>query len=290
MTEKAFRPKRFQDDALHRNPDAPLQHFLPLKVPEGSRQIPRDRFGNRIFSSANKSYLDRKGEPTKAALLVSPAGELFIKENPGILNDIDRGIVELTDTGQLGTYWTSIYLGKERKMQRLLNGRGSQSLVYLLKTADKKYVVKKKNPQARLHEDVSQPYINEMLQTQALATDLKQELTTAGVAMATHFFASGQVSCAQFEEGQHPKPEYLKEKTNDLIGEVQNYIRSQTSDLWENIDQDAKVYDYSPTRIVFRTDNFIQKPDGTLVWIDPFLYDPTPKVNVVTLPWDFFLS
>lgn len=56
----------------------------------------RDRFGNKIFSSKLLAYPNRREKASvKAALLMSPSGESFVKRNPGILRDIDRGIQAL---------------------------------------------------------------------------------------------------------------------------------------------------------------------------------------------------
>jgi len=281
MTERGediYRLKRSQDFFLHPNPEAPIRHFLPVKTSEGI--TPRDRFGNRIFSSADKSYVDRQGNETKAAMLVSSKGEAFIKNNPSILNDIDYGITELTFAMTQDFLWETIGeidLGEDRKMKKLPKGQGGQSLVYLLEVGDEKYVVKKKFSQQRKSEDVSQPYINEMLQTQALEHDLQKELQEAGIEMPTYIFASGQVSCSEFIEGMYPSEKFLKEKVGGLLYKVESYIREQQIPLWEGIKHDANYTQKTPRIISYKTDNFIQKKDRTLVWIDPFLYDPTPK-------------
>jgi len=290
MTESGVdipHPQRSQDFALHSNPETPIQHFVPLETPEGT--TPRDRFGNRIFSSANKSYFDRQGHETKAAMLVSSNGEAFIKKNPGILNDIDRGINELTYALKPDSLWKTIEeidLGRERKMKKLPNGQGGQSLVYLLEVGDEKYVVKKKVSQRRESESVSQPYINEMLQTQAIEHDLQRELHEAGIEMPTYQFASGQVSCAEFVEGLYPSEEYLHKKIADLLPKIESYISGQEAPLWKNIQLDAKYTDVAPRTIMYKTDNFIQKKDRTIVWIDPFLYDPTPKSQKLIIDLD----
>lgn len=75
------------------NPDALLKHFHP---PTDSSE--RDRFSNRIFFSRDRANIGQNKEEVKAALLVSPEGEAFIKENRGILNLIDKGLTLLHNT------------------------------------------------------------------------------------------------------------------------------------------------------------------------------------------------
>jgi len=69
--------KRFAANDLVVDPDASLKYFIPLA--EFSDKVHRDRFGNRVFTSPDKGYVDRQGDINKAALLVSPQGALLQK-------------------------------------------------------------------------------------------------------------------------------------------------------------------------------------------------------------------
>src|SRR6266498_438957 len=260
---------RFKEDAFHENPQAVLRHFTPLPLQEGET-IPRDRFGNRVFTSADKGYVDREGKETKAAILVSPKGETFIKANLGILNDINKGLISLTTNLKPDSQWETIDeidLGKNRKMKKM--SEAGQSNIYLLETDSEKYVVKIKADNPRTKDNPpSQPYINEMLQSQMIATDLSSELNEAGISMPTFLFASGQVSCTKFENGEHPNTQELSNKLYEFIPKVQTYMRNQQTDLWQNIAQDA-IKTFWPFEIItpeaeelhlIKVDNFIQRP------------------------------
>ncbi|HWY79545.1 MAG TPA: hypothetical protein VNW29_04245 [Candidatus Sulfotelmatobacter sp.] len=283
---------------LHINSDASLRYFEPLIGNGATGFVPRDRFGNRVFISSTGAYFDRAGNENKAGILISREGENFIKRHPGILSDIERGAFELTDTLQFGTQaqvTSKIDLGRGRKIQSLPAGDiQAQSSVFLLEIDSEKYVVKKKapRPKNRLAIDRSQPYINEMLQTQRFGTDLHDLFANVGIIMATFMFATGQFSCSRFEEGRHPTQKELGEKIESIWSEMYKYLVSlqpvsriskhyQPPDLWDHIKLDlSREYGededggYGGDGLVWRTDNFILRPDNKIVCIDPFYYDP----------------
>lgn len=318
MIDQKIDTPGIEQSSLHKSPDAPvLEHFVPI-VNEGVN-IQRDRFGNRIFKSPSFSYYDRDGRETKAGLLISPEGEEFIKVNKGILNDIARGLKDLNsrfdpeeeekrllseflvankDLSSEDELWVKrgerfdrfksesrsqplieIDLGNNRKMEIPAGTNGRQSKIYVLKIGSEKYVIKVKKPVKKRDKDFSQPYINEMLQCQAIAADLKPQLNQAGIEMARFLFASGQMSCARFEEGEKPTDEELKPKVRTFVSALYGYIEKQHVDgvgLWRNIHQDISAYIETTKagwEIFFiNNDNFIKRSDGKLVCIDPVNY------------------
>lgn len=255
---------RFHDSTLSDNQDAKVLH---VEVGENAR----DRFGNRLFTSSNLSYSDREGNAVKAGILISKEGEEFIKSNPGIMNDIDTGLRHFSSVGYAPT--SGIFTVGEGRTMRYLSS-GWQSSVCLLEVNGEKYVVKTGRNQKQT-ENSSQPYINEMLQVQALDLDLGSKLAEIGVRMPKFMFASGQVSCAKFEEGVTPKGDEIAALAPTLATLVRNYIREEKkkTELWKNITPDTIEGLMSRPFSYLKAKNFIKKPDGTKVWIDPLYYN-----------------
>lgn len=275
MDGSATEKVRAQTDVLVANSAATYEHFRPL-------ENGRDRFGNRIFQSTEKAYLTRREQtPVKAAMLVSAEGEAFIKTNPGILRDIDQGLSHIGPTlaalprDAEDVHINPINLGIDRKLSYL--GKGSSSFALLLESGKEKSVIKVRNTGIPEYESFYQPYINEALQLQSLQTDLHDGLGKLGIRLPVPLFASGQVECVRFEEGDRPSPDEIRKLTNsgELSILVQDYIdqqRKQGNTLWNNISIDL----VNPQHLIEgRTDNFIKSPDGTLVWIDPLTYFPS---------------
>ncbi|HSX09706.1 MAG TPA: hypothetical protein VLF93_06125 [Candidatus Saccharimonadales bacterium] len=269
-------------ELLHDNPGSPVRHvvFAPnLKEHEGkaTKQVKRDVFGNRLYVSDTKSYFDREGNPTRAAFLISPAGEAFMSRHYGILSDAERGAFELTYTTDprfRSRIIQEINLRDGRRMSKLSDeAYEGQSNVYLLEAASEeglnKYVVRKKANVASYNTDFSQPYINEMLQAQQCERDLGDLFSRLNVRMPTYLVASGQFSISQFEEGTHPSVEELRPVVERLFPAVDEYIGTRREPLWNNIYPDA--FEYIGDRVIPKVANFIKKSD-TLVWIDPFIY------------------
>lgn len=262
-------PKRYADPRLVRDELAEIKHIVGQ---EGNRDI----FGNRIFTSDDKAYQDREGDNVRAGLLISLEGESFVRTNPGILTNIDNGLIELEYTLEKDTFKrkTQVDFGEGRKMT-YLTAHG-QSSVYLLEVGKEKYIVKTKNYAAgETFATATQPYINEMLQTQTFARDLKDRLTEINIHLPTYMLASGQISCMKFEEGNKPKMQEYRESFERLYQLSSEYIQRQQNDdvgLWKNVAVDLDL----KTDV---TRNFIKKSDDSLVWIDPFLYQPAENTQ-----------
>jgi hypothetical protein len=271
-------PKRAESQYLYENTSSPLlSHFIPTSESGGQR----DRFGNRIITSQKMAYKDREGNETRAGLLVSIEGERFIKENKGILDDIDRGLRELK-FGAEGSP-EKLDLGNGRVLEFL--GVGGQSNIFILEINSKKFLVKKRSSREGFIRP-EQPYVNEMLQTQSLATDLKQEFEGLGVELPTFLFASGQIAVREFVEGEMPRLREYEKLGQTLEPTVSDYIEKQKNEnnmLWNNVNLDMFVY--LPGRKLYdlNNDNWIKKQDGKLVSIDPFAYDSRKlqKTNAV---------
>lgn len=274
-------PARFGQDLLHINPSSQsLRHFIPLIE---QKAVKRDRFGNRMISSTSKAYYDREGVETKASMLISPDGEKFIKKNNGILNDIDEGLKKLNwetnDTTRI------VELGSGRRMGYLkavgyFSGKprqirgGSQSEIYLLEVDSEKFLIKKTTTDNR--QKVNQPYINEMLQSQALATDLKSEFDEVRAEMPKFLFATGQVACRKFEEGTEIEYNEFDSGIQKLAPKITQYIKEQQQKgvtLWNNIKQDIYTSFPPHSTIIPQLNSWIKKADGKFVCIDPFFYD-----------------
>ncbi len=272
-------PSGFAASSLHQvDPETPVQHFTP----DASRTDGRDRHGNRLFTSRDKGYEGKTGE-TKSALLVSEQGEALLQTHPGFLHTLDKGLAymeSLPDPSvvrepfNIGDGWTIKYVGK-----------GGQSHVALIEhTNGTKLIVKIKNSQDPKSANLNQPYINEMLQGQALAEDMQEELQAAGVRLPTYYMASGQMILMEYAEGtEHPTS--LQVDHARLFSQVNEYITSHRDDpLWTGITADAWDTPAEPWQR-----NFIQQPDGSVLWVDPFVYEPSlvKSSNLELLAKDF---
>jgi hypothetical protein len=242
--------QRYLPDTL-RAGEAEIRHFAPVSGLE-------DRFGNRVFRSSGLIYTDRSYSPVRAALLVSPTGRGFLRSNPRILRDIDRGLAVLGSDKTVG-------LGSGRRIERWRGG--SQSRVNLLTVDGQKKVIKTQSSSL-----YSQPFINEMLQVQSLQADLGDQLGQFNVEMPVFLFASGQVSCMEFVEGDEAVENDLSPFVGKLYRVVKNYVDDQNDEgnkLWRGVFVDLMKF-YPTTQI--RANNFVKRPDGKLVWIDPFFF------------------
>lgn len=288
--------------------DALSKHYKSL---EGGR----DRFGNRIFRSPDLAFVDRSHDKVKAALIVSPEGDKFIKTYEGILRDLEKALKhsgtlreevnrrdvdrflldrKVTNTLEIAgpSLLSSVYsfgVGKARAVidrvtrentyiavtdnARLFYlGEGAQSRVYVLEIDKAKYIVKERNNKNDKYsnvEDLTQPYMNEMLQIQEMKAELGPLLAKYNVTLPEHLFASGSVSCVRFEEGDEAREDILLRLYNEkLFFKVQDFVREKAkmSPLWENVRVDFISDDH------LRTQNFIKRPDGTLAWIDPLYF------------------
>lgn len=263
-------PHRFHEHKLWEDPSAEVKNFKPV-------ENGRDKFGNRLFRSPEHYYFDRADEKVKAALLVSRKGELLIKNNPGILNDLDQGLIKMEYTSEPGNLIkrrSSVDLGKGRKLTYI--AQGGQSQVYILEANGNKYAVKTKSSKYINFPDPSQPYINEMLQMQDMTENLKEEFAKLSIRLPSFLFASGQVGCAEFVEGEKPTAEDFANKSEQLRTLVKDYLGKKKLDgdpLWENISSDLFVFSK------IKTLNFVKEKDGTLVWVDPLFYDDPKELS-----------
>lgn len=245
--QTATRPKD-----LFSSSETVIEHFQP-------DESGKDRFGNRFFPSK---------EGLASGLLVSPAGEKFIKTNPHILTDLSQGLALATSDSFAGYPKKFVDIGPGRKIRYF--DSGGQSAVFIMDVLGSQYLVKLKKAPAPGLGDATQPYINEILQMQSLAKDLAPNLEELGVRLPDYLFASPTVAVRKYEEGEEPKEEEIREKFIKLGTIVTNYIAEQKNlgnSLWDNIAVDMK----SPLGDL-QTKNFIRKTSGELVWIDPVYY------------------
>jgi hypothetical protein len=255
---------------------AKVKHFTPEKGEW-------DRFGNFLFVSNDLAYLDGLGDKVKAGILISPEGGKFIKQNPGIINEIDNALSILETKEGKNVPYKSVNLSSGGNLQAITTGGQSNFYILTMKNAER-YAIKTHAPtrKSKLAEDLiiefnlHQPYINEMLQTQALATDLKNELDSLHVKMSSFLFASGQVSCTRYEEDEKPYLSKLFDLNRKFLKELKSialtYIekRSKDNSLWDFIYVDLETD--SAEGLDKSASNFRTKADGTLVWVDPFKF------------------
>ena len=259
-------PFRFHDRATFKDPSALLRH-VDIDPKTG-----RDRFGNRVITSPELAYLDRENRSTKAAMLVSAEGERFLKSNPGILKELDRGLQEMMDKRKQGksSKGVSIELDQHRRLTHV--GNGAQSEVFKLETSSGDYVIKIHVNRSQLQ----QPYINEMLQIQSLAAEEKEALSAVNIDFPQYLFASGQVMCAEYAPGPAEFSEDFTPVYYAATVIAEDFISQQKmngNELWKNIHIDKiqrignVASDYG-----IPASNFRRRLDGSLVWIDPVAY------------------
>lgn len=265
MSDKKFdipAPNRFGEGSLFKG-TARLKH---AEIDPVTR---RDKFGNRVFSSADRYYVDREGDKTKAALLVSPEGQRFLQKNPQLLSQIDQGLLALEHTFKQGRRAETIDahdLGNGGSLKKL-DVISGQSNIYILSLDQDKYVLKTRRPGA----DADQPYVNEMLQVQEIQAELGDVFRFAGVVLPEFLFASGQIACRKYVEGKPPSLHELRLQIGSFNPKVEEYLRIQRwakNPLWKNVHTDLFGHNG------LRTNNFIREPQGKLHWIDPFAYIP----------------
>jgi hypothetical protein len=255
--------RSFAQDTLVTGQGAEFPYFAPVA---GGR----DRFGNRLFTSPDLVYPNREGQLVQAALLVSPEGDQLIKRHPRILREINAALITLNHPT---TFRIPYEMGQGRTIE--WRTQGGQSLIYRMDLEEDSYILKRARPKERQAEyNPSQPYINEMLQCQAMAADLKQEFDRLGIHLATFLFASGHIACTKYEGKDWPRPEDFGTRGGAFSNVIRNYIQQQQekgNTLWHNIKPDI-------TGILgIKHVNFIQKTDDSIVMIDPFYYSVTGK-------------
>lgn len=243
-----------------------FEHFYPLSDSE------RDKFGNRIFSSKNKIFLDREGQELQASLLVSPDGDVLLKKYPGLLTKLEAGLRELEDLKLKERFLTKdkVDLPNLGTLETLV--QGGQAKVYKLSLPKDSLAVK-----TILHyynNRVDQPFINEMLQMQELANEAGRELNGQNIYLPKYYFASGQVLAREYVKGDRPQHAELLPvlKKGQII--LQKFIEARQQNnnrLWENVHLDIRTKNFSGWLTeYFKQDNFVKTEDGKFFCIDLF--------------------
>ena len=259
MSER-YKPVELTNDVS----GAVVKNFKPL---EGSN---KDRFRNRLFVSKDLAYLGGIGEKVKAGILISPKGQKFIAENPGILKGIDRALalLEISEKNEQ-------VIDIDNNWALYPNRTGGQSKFYLLVGFGEQYAIKTHAPYMANRKEIHQPYMNEMLQTQELGEYLNKECPELRVKMSSFLFASGQVSCTKFEENTGDESmldvDRLKKLQFNSEFYIDNQRRNLKNELWDNVEVDLFIG--GPLGYLNMFTNFIKKSDGSIVWIDPFIYN-----------------
>lgn len=230
-----------------------------------------DRFGNQHFISKEFVYNKRsENKNVFANILISPEGQKFIASHPRILHALEKGL-ETIETRPMNELPKPINLEDGSVLRYITSG--GQSNAYILETKEGKYIIKTKLNASGLlfpRMEIDQPYVDEMSQTQSIAEDLKDELLKLKVKMPKFLFASGQISCTLFEEEEKNMSALTKERVDKLFYLVSRYIETKKKEqdpLWKNIEVDNHGNEETIAR------NFVTKKNGTIIWIDPFLYE-----------------
>ena len=235
-------------------PDAPSPFFEPV---EGSHL---DRFGNRLHLSPQFAYKNREDVLIRAALLVSPIGRKLISVHRGILRRIEDALTEDPEgTAPSRSLADGVTLSPMEDL-------GFNSIPRRLDVDGKSYVIKTPRPIPPDQRKVNQqPYIAEMLQIAALSRDLENDFQRYGIDLCIPIFASGQVSCAEFIDGDLPRDSFFETHCVWLYKKLTEYINGQVSSgnlLWKNVNVDTS------------NGNFKRTGDGRHTWFDPLFYDP----------------
>lgn len=301
-------PNRFHNEFLFADPNAPLEHIdLPESIyEEPGSKIQRDQFGNRVFASKEQAFENKEGQLSKAALLVSEAGEQFIKGYPGILRDINNGLIALEEVEKQeyqkerdSVYSPQFYERKRRSSSwlELGDGRsmakyaeGNQSAVYALRLPKPTgagegydfYILKthlypnKTAPESIKEMSVDQTYKDEMLQTQSLIKARQAEYESIGITLPEYLFASSEMSCVKATPAETRTVPNMDARIYTALTIAQDFIKKEKqagNALWNNVyvDDLHKREGLSSAYLLPRG-NFSPRQDGTLVWIDPFKY------------------
>ena len=253
LTRERYLPSPYS--GIVKDPSAQFDYFKPGA--DG-----RDRYGNAFFPAiGHLAYFDREKKPVKPGLLVSPEGRQFMLQHRGVVKALDEVLESFRPASP------KMIIAGGITLEPL--SIGSQSCVYFLETREPagRYVVKVPNTDSS--ENVDQPYVYEMLQTQQISRDLGRMMWVRGLSLNRFLLASGQVAIIRYEEGVQPDRGAIEERARPLKEAIDSYISFQQTmgnSLWKNIKTDFE------DRGVLRLDNFKAKPDGEIVWVDPFYY------------------
>ena len=225
----------------------------------------------RTFTSPDKKYVDRQSAEQNSKIIVSNEGERFLKQHPGLL----RAIKLWHEFGN------SDELLKFANIKEL--NHGAQSQVLKLECLSGESIILKRRWSPIDNEepgrDLNQPYLNEMLQANIAAKELKDILVDLKIYFSDFFFATNELSCSRYVEGKQPEDTEENRERIDELQEVMNQFLikkmqdPQQASLWKNVQYDLSSMGMPKE---YKFDNFIETDDGTWIWIDPFFYKFIP--------------
>ncbi len=262
----------------------------------------RNELGDRIFYFKDSSYKDRQQRELFTSLLISEPGEEVIKKRKGFLQGLNRAVIAIhhpdelldlvkqrDDIREISPEFHALAdrikvledvtrFTQETPYQLPDSGRclyflaqGGESEVFVYQQDGEKYIVKYPRALHETHEDLHQPYVNEMLQMQFLQRDLGPEMEKMGVFFPEQYFSSPEALCVQFIEGRTPTEEELPiERTNSIYELVAKYLMQKKSNdpdgLWTNMYVD--IYKDKAQRL----NNFSITNSGKIYLVDPLAY------------------
>lgn len=112
-----------------------------------------------------------------------------------------------------------------------------------------------------------------MSEVRELNAYLGNFLSSRGLKLPEYILATPFMSLTKLEEGDHPsvdKVKNLKIRTEDEINAAIAKLTRYNPTLWKGIKPDY----YAGSNFEPRNENFIQRDDGTLIWVDPFYFSP----------------
>lgn len=220
------------------------------------------------FLSSDDLVFSERGTRKKTSILVAPSGRELMKNNNGLLHTIDEAMRAGVDLGS-GEQWNS--RDGLIKMTPIAHGRHSEA--FKLTIDQSNYVLK--IPEYPFFEDEGsrQPFIAEMSEVIEMRAFLGDFPSSCGLVFPEFVLATPFVSLTKYEEGDHPSLEKVKNfkmKTEIKVNEAIAKLKRNNPTLWKGIKPDY----YAGANFEPKNDNFIERIDGTLVWIDPFYFSP----------------
>ena len=235
--------------------------------------------GNKLFSPKDILGKDQ-GSVIKSPVIVSQNGLGFLETHGNMISRIDEGLAGLIFGERPLGIDSEVDLGEMARIRYLTSGVSSDAFV--LEVGDEKFVLKTK----RRSEGRSawQPYTKEMLQAQTVARDLAGVLDKEKVHLPEFMFASDEVSCARLESGEQPQQMSELSAVTTVAKKLREYMNKRRGfeDLWKNVYLDISInkgpYGDEVVQVLQR--DVLKRPDGSYVWIDPFVHgvstEPAP--------------
>lgn len=292
--EKSLKEK-YKDNHVYHEDIGLVEHAGKIRMPHEVVES-KIRFGNKWRGSTKDAYTDklayrdRENELVEAGILFSPEGNKLLHEYPNIVSLIDKGLQYYMMTNKdIPLSAETAYEGSKIiqfvtlddgiRMKNLSEGNQSHTFRLIIDADPENnrsaYDLVIKAPIKSISQDLSQPYIYEMVQRQQMRAEMANDLKALDVEIPEPLFASGHVFVEKYvkkdKDRLTAKEDLEYEATMYALWvKVHDYIEKKNksdNELWRNIHPDI----INGSDLKLREPNFIASGNMNK-WIDPFFY------------------